>query len=87
MEAPFRFDPIDTSEELSASRSPWGPDDHIGRLNWITDESRAEIMARVDGAAMFDLSVECFIGMPAWTRAGDPKYDIWMTHTPPSTTV
>ena len=82
MEAPFKFEPIDASKELSASRSPWGPDDHIGRLNWITDESRAEIMARIDGAAMFDLSVECFIGMPAWTRAGDPKYDIWMTHTP-----
>jgi kynurenine formamidase len=26
--------------------------------------------------------VDYFMGMPAWTVLGDPKYDIWLTHTP-----
>ena len=32
--------------------------------------------------SVFDLSVDYFVGMPSWAAAGDPKYDIWMTHTP-----
>ena len=64
------------------SKSPWGDDDEIGRLNWITPESQKEILERLDGTKVFDLSVDYFIGMPSWSAAGDPKYDIWMTHTP-----
>jgi kynurenine formamidase len=69
------------SEEL-VSESPWGADDEIGRLNWMTPESQAEALRRADGARPFDLAVDLFMGMPSWTVAGDPKYDIWMTHTP-----
>ncbi len=68
-------------------QSPWGPDDEIGRLNLITPESRARILSRVAGGAVYDLSVEYFIGMPSWQAAGDPHYRIWMTHTPDGTIV
>ncbi|WP_347901135.1 cyclase family protein [Pseudomonas purpurea] len=62
--------------------SPWGPTDEIGRLNLITPQSRAAIMARVTGAQAYDLAVDYFIGMPSWQAAGDPPYQMWMTHTP-----
>lgn len=62
--------------------SPWGPKDEIGRLNLITPESRAAIMARVVGPQAYDLAVEYFVGMPSWQAAGDPPYQMWMTHTP-----
>ncbi len=39
------------------SRSPWGPEDEIGRLNWITPQSVAAIMSRMDGRKVFDLNV------------------------------
>jgi kynurenine formamidase len=31
---------------------------------------------------VFDLSVSYFLNMPGFFDAGDPKFDIWMTHTP-----
>lgn len=67
--------------------SPWGPDDELGRLNLMTDESRAAILGRIAGGRAYDLSVEYFIGMPSWQAAGDPHYQIWMTHTPRGTLV
>ena len=35
---------------LKVSASPWGPDDEIGRLNWITPETNAAILDHLDGA-------------------------------------
>ena len=67
---------------LKVSKSPWGADDEIGRLNWVTPESTAAILDHLDGRHVFDLNVEYFIGMPSWVAAGDPPYGIWMTHTP-----
>ncbi len=67
---------------VKVSKSPWGPDDEVGRLNWITPESNAAILDHLDGRHVFDLNVEFFIGMPSWVAAGDPPYGIWMTHTP-----
>ena len=67
--------------------SPWGPTDEIGRLNLITEQSRSEILSRIAGGKTYDLSVEYFIGMPSWQAAGDPRYQIWMTHTPQGTIV
>ncbi len=64
------------------TKSPWGPDDQKGRLNWITDETRAQIMASIEHTKYYDLSVDYFVGMPSWKGAGDPSYQIWMTHTP-----
>ena len=63
-------------------RSPWGPDDEIGTLNMMTDDSRGAILSRVAGGKVYDLSVEFFNGMPSWYLAGDPLYQLWMTHTP-----
>ncbi len=62
--------------------SPWGPKDEIGRLNLMTPESRAGVLRRLGGPKVYDLSVEYFIGMPSWQAAGDPPYQMWMTHTP-----
>jgi kynurenine formamidase len=79
------FEPLLDRDGLRVSRSPWGPEDEIGRLNWMTPESQAEILSRLDGSRSFDLAVDYFLGMPAWTEAGDPPYEIWMTHTPQGT--
>ena len=67
--------------------SPWGPADEIGRLNLMTDASRAEVLSRVAGGKVYDLSVEYRIGMPSWQAAGDPHYRLWMTHTPHGTAI
>lgn len=63
--------------------SPWGPKDEIGRLNMMTNESRAAILSRITGGKIYDLGTEYFVGMPSWQAAGDPPYMMWMTHTPP----
>lgn len=68
-----------------AAASPWGPDDQIGRLNLMTDASRAAILSRIRGGAVYDLGVEYHKGMPSWSLLGDPTYQIWMTHTPHGT--
>jgi len=62
--------------------SPWGEHDEIGRLNMMTPESQAAVMANIDARNVYDLSVEYFVGMPSWQAAGDPHYQFWMTHTP-----
>jgi hypothetical protein len=38
--------------------SPWGPKDEIGRLNLMTADSRAAVLARIAGGKIYDLSVE-----------------------------
>lgn len=63
-------------------KSPWGPEDELGQLNRMTDQSRAEILSRIRGGKVYDLSVDYFIGMPGWHAAGDPRYQMWLTHTP-----
>src|SRR5437763_1202656 len=67
---------------VKVAKSPWGPGDEIGRLNWVTRQTTRTILDHLDGRHMFDLNVEYFIGMPSWVAAGDPPYGIWMTHTP-----
>jgi kynurenine formamidase len=81
-EPEFVFPSLLDCDGVKVSKSPWGEDDHIGRLNWITDDSRRAILERLDGSAVFDIGVEYFLGMPSWSAARDPKYEIWMTHTP-----
>jgi len=77
-----------TASTLDAAQvgiSPWGSEDQIGRLNLMTTESKSAILSRLSTTAVYDLSVEYFIGMPSWQAAGDPHYRIWMTHTPHGT--
>ena len=76
------FESMQTVEGRQVSKSPWGKEDQIGRLNWMNPAGQAELLARLDGTKVFDLSVDYFKGMPSWIAAGDPVYDIWMTHTP-----
>ena len=64
------------------SKSPFGANDEIGMLNLITEQSRASVLARVDGGQVFDISVDYWMGMPSWTMWGDPTFQMWMTHTP-----
>ncbi len=70
-----------------AGRSPWGPSDEIGTLNMMTPDSRRAILGRLDGARLYDLSVEYFVGMPSWYLLGDPRYQFWLTHSPRGTAV
>lgn len=67
--------------------SPFGPEDQIGMLNLITPEISASALSQADPARVFDLSVDLFPGMPTWTAAGEPPYQIWMNHTPDGTVV
>lgn len=78
----FRFEPLLERDGVCVSKSPWGDDDHIGRLNWITSQSQRQILEHLDGSAVFDLGIEYFFGMPTWAAAHDPKLEICMTHTP-----
>ncbi len=71
----------------TVGKSPWGEDDQIGRLNLMTEESRARVLSRTDPSRVFDLSIEFFMGMPTWVAAKDPSYQIWMSHTPQGTRV
>jgi kynurenine formamidase len=79
---PYRFEALYEDEGGRVSRSPWGDADVIGRLNWVTPVSTAKVLGRIRPGPVYDLSVDYFIGMPAWTGSGDPKFEHWMTHTP-----
>ncbi len=76
------FEPLFEREGVSVSRSPWGPGDNIGRLNLMTAQSRQAVLSRADARRVYDLAVDYFLGMPSWAAAGDPTYQMWMTHTP-----
>lgn len=67
------------------SKSPFGDEDEIGMLNLLSPERSREVMRRADGGAAIDLSVDMFMGMPSWTKAGDAAFQQWMTHTPAGT--
>ncbi len=81
-EESLTYEAVLEQDGVKVSKSPWGPDDEIGRLNWITPETNAAILGHLDGSHVFDLNVDYFVGMPSWVAAGDPPYGIWMTHTP-----
>jgi len=78
---------ISTAYAQDVGRSPWGPQDEIGRLNLMTVSSQADILSRIAPGGPYDLSVEYFIGMPSWQAAGDPHYRMWITHTPRGTRI
>ena len=82
VEEGLTYEAVLEQDGLKVSKSPWGPDDEIGRLNWITQDTNRAILEHLDGSHVFDLNVEFFVGMPSWVAAGDPPYGIWMTHTP-----
>ncbi len=67
------------------TKSPFGDDDEIGMVNLITADSMRAVLSEADYGMVFDLGVDYFMGMPAWTAAGDPPFQIWMSHTPDGT--
>jgi kynurenine formamidase len=73
--------------DIKVGTSPYGPDDQLGALNLMTPESQAAIMSRADASTVYDLSVDYFVGMPSFQAAGDPSYQIFMSHTPDGTVV
>jgi hypothetical protein len=73
--------------DVEVSSSPWGPDDQLGALNRMTPASQGAILARADGTSTYDLSVDFFVGMPSFQAAGDPSYQMFMSHTPSGTVV
>jgi kynurenine formamidase len=72
---------------IRVGTSPYGADDQRGALNLMTPESQAAIMARADASTVYDLSIDYFVGMPSFQAAGDPSYQIYMSHTPGGTAV
>lgn len=67
--------------------SPQGPGDELGALHALELVDRAALLARADTTRIYDLSVDLFLGMPSFQAAGDPAFQIWMTHTPGGTRV
>jgi len=65
--------------------SPFGADDEIGMLNHVTPSTMRTAAAHADMGFAIDMSVDYFIGMPSFTAAGQPDYQIWMTNTPRGT--
>ncbi|MET0854665.1 MAG: cyclase family protein [Microterricola sp.] len=69
------------------TQSPFGADDEIGMLNLITPDTMRSAMSVADMGHVIDMSVDYFVGMPSFTAAGQPDYQIWMTNTPRGTVI
>ena len=69
------------------TQSPFGKDDEIGMLNLITPDTMRSAMSVADMGHVIDMSVDYFLGMPSFTAAGQPDYQIWMTNTPRGTVI
>lgn len=78
---------IEAQNGESVGKSPWGPEDEIGTLNMMDQNSRYDILTRVKSGKVYDLSVDYFVGMPSFHSLGDPPYQYWLTHTPNGTIV
>lgn len=72
---------------VTVATSPFGPQDQLGALNRLSARMQADILARADGSKVYDLSIDYFVGMPSFQAAGDPAYQIFMSHTPGGTAV
>lgn len=67
---------------FTITRSSWGPDDQLGRLELDHPgvDGRTDDVARRAGYVY--LSVEYFKGIPSCIAVGDPVYDISIGHSP-----
>jgi kynurenine formamidase len=85
----------DTAHKIAAAaatfrqitKSPFGEGDEIGMLNLMTPATMASVLSRADATTTVDLSVDYFLGMPSFTAAGQPSYQISMTNTPRGTSL
>jgi kynurenine formamidase len=71
----------------TVSQSPFGEGDELGMVNLMDANSVQRVMSEADYGKVFDLAVDYFIDMPSWTGAGDPPFQIWMSHTPSGTVI
>jgi kynurenine formamidase len=78
---------VSKQANIEVSTSPWGAEDQRGQLNLMTPQLQGEVLARADGTRIYDLSVDFFVGMPSFQAAGDPSYQMFMSHTPNGTVV
>jgi len=74
-------------DNVKVGTSPYGPEDQLGALNQLNAASQAAILARADASVVYDVSIDYFVGMPSFQAAGDPSYQIYMSHTPDGTVV
>ena len=58
------------------------PEDQIGMFDLMTPATRSRVLSEADSTPVFDLSVDYFVGMPSFTDAGDPPFQINLTHSP-----
>jgi kynurenine formamidase len=75
------------NSQETAGKSPWGPNDEIGTLNMMSQQSQLQALRSVKPGKTYDLSVTYFVGMPGFNALGDPEYQYWLTHTPHGTVV
>jgi kynurenine formamidase len=75
------------TDNITVAKSPFGEEDQLGALNLVTPERQTQILGRADGSRVYDLSIDYFVGMPSFQAAGDPAYQIFMSHTPDGTVV
>lgn len=59
----------------------------LGAMQHLRSVDLAALLARVRPQPIYDLGVDLFLGMPSFQAAGDPPFQIWMTHTPAGTVV
>lgn len=92
--APLTMDPeqqrvvaANLAEFRKNTQSPFGADDEIGMLNLITPDTMRSAISVADMGHVIDMSVDYFVGMPSFTEAGQPDYQIWMTNTPRGTAI
>ena len=78
---------VNAQHKEEVGKSPWGPEDEIGTLNMMTDQSKLSVLSNIQSGKTYDLSVDYFVGMPSFHSLGDPGYQYWLTHTPHGTIV
>src|SRR4029077_20437398 len=48
VEETLTYEALLDRDGVKVSKSPWGPEDEIGRLNWITSETNRTILEHLD---------------------------------------
>jgi hypothetical protein len=70
----FVWTSLAEKSSLSVSRSPWGEQDEIGRLNWITAQSRAEALTGLNPGRVFCRNAVLYSGRRSRVSAVDDPY-------------
>ncbi len=78
---------ISAQQFEEVGKSPWGPNDEIGTLNMMTEQTSLNALSKIRSGKAYDLSVEYFVGMPSFQSLHDPQYQFWVTHSPHGTIV